>query len=312
MDKTDLKTTLKLIIYILLTTFILDKVIYITFNLISDKVLSGQAIGKLNHYIITKDTIDVVAFGNSRTNRHINTQKISSSGFNMGVDGTSIAYSATLIKMLPKNKEQIIIVNVDTKNAFKDSYSGDDVNRLNVRYHRDKIIKREIDNVNLDDYIQKFYWSKGYNGKVLGILKNVFMPKYDYRTYYGYDPIYVNETQKQIFQNYLKYSNPEIDCLDSYNMNSLYRYYLNEMKVFCEENKKKLILITAPLYRDSCKEDNAKLIKMLKEMGIEYYDYSDLFVKNNLIQYWKDEIHLSNEGAEIFSDTLQKLLVTNP
>ncbi|MCK8520573.1 SGNH/GDSL hydrolase family protein [Aquimarina sp. D1M17] len=308
MDKINLKSTLKLILYILVVTYVVDKVIYFSLNMLSDKILSGQAVGKLNHFITVKDSVDIVTFGNSRTNHHINPQKLSGSGFNMGADARSIAFCATLIKLLPENKEQLVIVNVDSKNVFDPKYSGIDISPLRIRYHRSKVIKREIDRVFSFDPIQNFYWSKGYNGKVLGLFKNYFVPKYDHTTYYGYDPIYVNETQREIFRNFLK--NPKrVECKEEYVLSDLYKSYLDEIKAFCTKNNKKLVLITAPFYDDVCKKDNQKMKQVFEEMQFEYYDFSDVFKENNKIEYWKDDVHLSDEGAQLFSEILNKTLV---
>jgi len=307
MKTSQFKSMLRITMYIVIITFVVDKAVYYTLGFLSDKVLSGQAIGKLNHYLLLKDNVDLISFGNSRTNRHINTKKINDRSFNMGIDGTSIAYSATAIKLLPKDKKQTVIVNIDTKNAFYKSYKGLDVSSLKVRYHRDKIIKEEIDKVALDDLIQKFYWSKGYNGKVLGIIKNLLIPKYDYTTYFGYDPITVNETQKKIFQNYLKLDKP-VNCKETYKMGNLFEYYLTEIKSFCESNNKRLIVITAPLYQDKCKGDNEVFSKILKKLDVEYYDFTDFFRQDNRIEYWKDEEHLSIIGAELFSDMINNLV----
>lgn len=308
MDKLNFRSALKLIVYILVISYITDKIVYYTLNKVSDKILSGQGVGKLNHFLMVKDTVDVLTFGNSRMNHHIDPKKLSFSGFNMGSDARSIAFCATLIKLLPKDKKQLVVVNVDSKNIFKTNYSGEDISTLRIRYHRSTIIKNEIDRVFNYDPIQNFYWSKAYNGKVLALFKNYFIPKYDYKNYHGYDPIFVNETQRKIFKNILK--NPkEIQCLDSYTLNPLYKSYLEEIKVFCQKNNKKLVMITSPFYNDKCKNDNKKMIKLFKDLNIRYHDFSDLFRTNNPIEYWKDDVHLSNEGAQVFSEILNKTLL---
>ncbi|WP_438423353.1 hypothetical protein [Aquimarina macrocephali] len=307
MDRLNFRSALKLIVYILVISYITDKIIYYALNTVSDKILSGQAVGKLNHFLIVKDSVDILTFGNSRTNHHINPEKLSHSGFNMGADARSIAFCATLIKMLPKDKKQLVVVNVDSKNIFKANYSGDDVSPLRIRYHRSDIIKHEIDKVFSYDPIQNFYWSKAYNGKVLGLFKNFFIPKYDHTKYHGYDPIYVNETQREIFKNFLKKPKRK-KCLDSYTLNPLYESYLKEIKTFCENNNKRLVLITSPFYNDECKNDNKKMIEIFKTMDIEYHDFSNLFNDDNQIEYWKDDVHLSDKGAQVFSEILNNAL----
>ena len=51
-----------------------------------------------------------------------------------------------------------------------------------------------------------------------------------------------------------------------------------------------------------------KLKKILKNKKIDYYDFSDLFKENNQLKFWKDSSHLSNLGAEIFTEEIEILL----
>ena len=197
------KYTFKISLIILIITFIGDKLVFYSLNYISDNVYSGQSIGKLNQYISIKDNLDLIVFGSSRANHNINPTIIKKNSFNMGMDGRMIAYSATLIKLLPKNKDQIVLLHIDPSNAFNDNYTGFDLDALLVKYNRNKIIKNEIDKLNQNNPFQIYLWSISYNSKILGILKNYLKPKYDYKEYNGFDPIHPTATQKNIFKKQL-------------------------------------------------------------------------------------------------------------
>tara|TARA_R110000868_G_scaffold293806_2_gene554295 strand:- start:6299 stop:6580 length:282 start_codon:yes stop_codon:yes gene_type:complete len=80
---------------------------------------------------------------------------------------------------------------------------------------------------------------------------------------------------------------------------------------FCplyKNNNKDIVFFTSPEYADICKQDNDKLGAMLKENDVDYYDFSDHFVNNNEIDYWKDKIHLSEKGAQLFSIYFAEIL----
>ncbi len=307
MSKPNYTYIIKITLGIIVLSYLTDKAIYYSLNIVNDKILSGQSGGKLNHFLLVKDSVKVVILGNSRANHHVDPQKLSQSAFNMGADARSIAYCTALTKLLPENKEQTVIINVDTKNSFDADYSGEDVGSLRVMYHRNELLKTEIDKVYGYDIIQNFFWCKAYNGRVLGLFKNYFIPKYDYRNYYGYDPIHVDETQTEMFKNVLKYSKP-VDCFNEYHLSPLYKLYIEEIKAFCEMNNKKLVMITTPLYNDECQIDNEQMVKVFKELGVEYHDFSNMFNSNNSMEYWKDEVHLSDAGAQIFSENLNKII----
>ncbi|MDO6596776.1 hypothetical protein Q4512_07600 [Oceanihabitans sp. 2_MG-2023] len=305
MDKKQIIKSVKLIAFIIVLSFIIDKAAYFTITKISDTVFSGQAIGKLNHYLSIKDTTKLIVFGSSRANHHIDVKKLKQSSYNMGVDGKFIAYSATLIKMLPKDVKQTVILHVDPNVAYREYYNREETKTLMVKYHTNDIIKKELQRSDLVNPLQEFYWCVDYNGLVLGILKNAIFPKYDLETYYGYDPMEVHSTQKEIFQNILA-RNDSIKCKTDLKLNPLFNSYLKEIDSFCKRNNKKLITITTPIYIDKCKNDNIALTKVLKDLNIEYHDYSDFFKDNNHVDYWADIAHMSNVASEIFSKALSE------
>ncbi|KAA1246941.1 hypothetical protein [Aquimarina sp. RZ0] len=308
MKSTNIKTVLKIVGLVLILSLCTDKIIYYTLNYLSDKVLSGGGIGKQNHYLSVVDTIDIAVFGSSRASHHINPKLISDKSFNIGVDGTDIAFSATLIKLLPKKKKQLVIVNVDPPNFFNIDYDAADIGALRLKFHRNNTVNREIKKAKQNSFLQSFFWTIDYNGKFLSILKNFLKPNYNFKSYYGYDPIRVSETQKKIRDIKLARVDDK-ECLDSpHNFNQLYLEYLYEIQQFSYDNNKKLIFVTTPTFNDTCKDDNNKLSELMKNQGLVYWDYSDFYKDNESLDVWKDKTHLSELGADTFSQVLVKKL----
>lgn len=298
--------TLKLIISILIVTFIVDKCVFYTLNYFSDHVFSGQGVGKVNHYLKIKDTTDIFFYGSSRVNHSIDPSKIKKKSFNMGVDGKTISFAKVLIKQLPINKKQTIVLHIDPNRAIDSLYTGTDVTFLSTKYHRNSIVKKEIDELGLGNLLQSFYWSLDYNGVVLSVLKNYFFPKYNYKTYNGYDPLVLTSEQKGNLNKIL--NTPITDDCALLKINPIFKNSILEVKKFAKENNKKLIIFTSPEYIDTCKKDNVILRSFLQENSIDYYDYTDFFKNNNSFDYWKDRIHLSNEGAEIFTTKMKNII----
>lgn len=299
----DSKTTSKLLKIVLLCvaiSFVVDKVVFFAMNKISDNVMTGQAIGKLNHFLSIKDSVDILVFGNSRANHHINVEKLSKSSFNNGTDGIGIAYNSTLINTLDKSKKQLVIVHIDTKNFFDTNYTGLDIRSLKTKYHRDEIISSYLDKSNTLSSLQKFYYSMNYNGNALGILKNYFSPSYNFKTYNGYDPLTVAKSQEQMRDIVLSKDSEE-DCSNPPNINPTALEYLKEIKKFSDESSKTFLFVTTPTYNDQCKEDNKIFSKIMADLNLNYFDYSDLFVSENDNSLWKDKTHLSANGAEAFT-----------
>ena len=304
MQKRDIIYVLKTLGLFLIISFGADKLICLTLNRISDKVYSGQGIGKVNHFLKIKNSRELIIFGSSRANHNVNPTVLNNSGFNMGVDGRKIAYASTLIKLLPKDKKQTVLLHIDPDNFFDEGYSGIDVNALLSKYNRIDQVKNEINALGLQNVFQQFYWSLSYNGKVFSILKNVLKPKYDYKKYNGFDPIKVSSDQKKMFENILA-QNKKTICQDSLVINPIYDKLLNEIKLFCDNNSKRLVLFTSPMYKDLCKEDNRKMNRILLRKEFEYYDFTNYFENKSSLNNWKDKTHLSNLGAEEFTQVIK-------
>ncbi len=299
MNNKDIKAVLKLLACILIITYIADKLIYWQIDNICDKVYTGQSVGKLNHFLSVKDTMDVVVFGSSRANHHIDTKEIAEKSFNMGLDGKQIAYSATLIKTLPKNKKQIVIFHVDPIELFDPEYKGADIIHLNSKYHKIKEIAQEIDKTEQYNFLQKIYWTIDYNHKAIGIVRNYLKPQYDYKLYDGYDPISLNEKQKKIRDITLA-AIDDLDCFDEYNSNKLSANYIEDVHEFCRTNNKKLVVITSPKHQYPCPSTSKRLTKFMEDRGIKHYNYINLFDKETNNDYWKDKTHLTSIGVEKF------------
>jgi len=313
MTKAHIIHIIKILTFIIVLSFIVDKIVYFTVTKISDNVFSGQAVGKLNQYLTIKDTTKTIVFGSSRANHHIDIRKLTQSSYNIGIDGKFVAYSSILIKLLPKDKAQNIILHLDPNVGFRPQYSREEIKSLMVKYHRNDIIKDELIKAEKNTVFQKFYWCIDYNGSVLGILKNAVFPKYNSDGYYGFDPLVLTQTEIDVFQKLLARNDQISTCRDEVKINQTYLSYLEEIIAFCKANNKNLIAITSPIYDDNCPDDNAIMASILKDNGIEYYDYTNFFKDDHDhdLKYWRDYAHLSDVGAEIFSEALSKDLIIN-
>ncbi|WP_338733816.1 hypothetical protein [Mangrovimonas cancribranchiae] len=308
MSKSNVLHIVKILLFILVLSFVVDKIIYFTVTKISEHVYSGQAVGKLNQYLHIKDTTKTIVFGSSRANHHIDIKKMATSGYNIGIDGKFIAYSAILIKLLPKDKHQNIILHIDPNVAFRPTYSREEIKSLMVKYHTNDIIKEELSKAKQDNVFQKFYWCIDYNGSVLGILKNAVFPKYNPKGYYGFDPLPLSQTEMDMFKKLLARNEKVSVCREEVKINKTYLSYLEEIITFCKENNKTLITITSPIYEDNCPDDNAIMAAILKEKEVKYYDYTNFFKNTNDLKYWRDYAHMSDIGAEVFSNNLSEVL----
>ncbi|WP_138434072.1 hypothetical protein [Winogradskyella algicola] len=311
MDSKTINKLLKIILITLVISYAIDKLVFLGLNTMSDKVMTGQAIGKLNQFLTIKDSTDFLVFGNSRANHHFDMDLFNTKGYNMGVDGTGIAYTSTLVSTLKKDKPQLILIHIDTKNFFDKSYDGSDIRGLKTKFNRDENITKALNKSNQISAIQNFYYSMNYNGNAISILKNYFKPSYDYRSYNGYNPIIINESQKPMRDALLLKDN-SVGCEEDFEINPIALEYLKSIKTYIENSENKtFIFVTSPIYDDSCSKDNNLFKGIMKDLNLNYSDYTNLFKEiGNDKSYWKDKTHLSDIGAKQFSKFLQKELKT--
>jgi hypothetical protein len=306
----NIRHTLRIMVLICLFCFVIDKIVFFTLNKISDNVYTGHSFGKISYYLKIKEHTKLLIFGSSRAVNNINPKVLDKNSFNMGAPMRNIAYATTLIKTIENKAPQTILIQIDPEYIFSEDYNGEDIEPLGIKYHRNELIRAEIDKLNLINPFQHFFWSISYNSKIADIVKNYLKPKSDYRTYNGYEPLDVDENQKRIFSRILS-KKAIVKCEDSLFINVLFYNYLIELKEFAIKNNKKLFFFTAPIYDDSCKKDNLALSKLAKEIKIDYIDFSDVFNKGNSLSYWYDETHLSRIGSEKFSKELNNRLMTS-
>ncbi|EAY31119.1 hypothetical protein [Microscilla marina] len=306
MTKSNILRIVKLVVLVAIFSYLLDKLVFISLSSLSNQVFSGQKVGKLNHYLAVKDSMKILIFGNSRANRHINTTLISEQAFNMGVDGKGLAFTSTLVKLLPVKKQQLIIVNIDPQQLFDKSYDGSDIMHLAHKYHHIAIIAKSIDQSESRNPLRNFYWSLDYNNKSLSIIKHYFLPEYNHKKFTGYEPIVLSKKQTQTRAKKLTYATSNCDTL--LKINPLAMYHLKEIVSFCKQNNKKLLVVNTPYYHDLCKNDNILMARILKDLQVNFWDYGDYFGKKSAPDLWQDKAHLSQQGAHLFSQGLSKKL----
>ncbi len=303
-----MKNSIKLLSILVLVFFVTDRFVAFGLKQLDKKVLTGQSVGKVNHFLAKKDSVNLLVFGSSRANHHVDNMLLNSSSFNAGSDGSKIGYSALLISTL-KKKNQNIFVHIDHDNIYSSNYDGKDILGLKNLISRNDDIRKNISDLFPEEIIiSKLFNTYSYNGKVLGMFKNYFVPNYNQNDYIGYDPLYPSEEQKLIFKKLVKdnkfptFSDKEFDLNKP---NPLVDDFINLIKNTCEKNDSNLIFFTSPNLK--LIDDNYKIQtkSYFDSKGLKYYDYSDLIDASDL-SCWKDFTHMSHKGAIKLTNELKK------
>ncbi|TBN17677.1 hypothetical protein [Hyunsoonleella pacifica] len=273
------------------------------------KVYTGQSVGKVNHFFSLKDSVDLLVFGSSRANHHIDNESLNISSFNIGVDGTKIGYSAALISTL-KKKDQILLVHIDHASLYDSEYNGSDMMGLINMIQRSDDVSAFIYNFFPNEiYISRIFNSYIYNSKVLGILKNSLAPSYDYSEYCGYDPLYPNQEQREIFEKMLKSDSLKLEqdklMVNEVKINPLINKFIDLIIDYSGNNNSRLIFFTSPTLKRNHFNVQSITKQYFASKNTSYYDYSDFFKKYN-VDYWKDFTHMSADGATAFTKAFKE------
>ena len=105
-----MKKMIFLILSILALFFIIDRITFATLSFMDKNIFSGQLVGKVNHFFKIKDSVEIIIFGNSRANHHINNDQFSLTSFNIGIDGSNLFYHKLLSSTLTKKNQLVILV----------------------------------------------------------------------------------------------------------------------------------------------------------------------------------------------------------
>jgi len=302
----ELSKFIKVVLLLVAVIYCFDKIVYKSFSYASSKVLSGQSVGKINHFLQVKDEVDLLVFGSSRANHHVDSRELAGRSFNMGQDGTRLAFASGLVQTLDNERKQTILLHVDYDDLYDTEYSGDDIQRIKYLSKMYSSVEKNMKESGRVSLLDEVFWSNAYNGKVIGIIKNIISPTYDYTNYYGYDPIVMSTDSTSMRDNV--FSKPIACPTQYYDINEVALNALLDIKALCDKKNKLLVAFTSPIYRYDCPISKSKLVNIFDELDIEYVNGQ---VGNELLlsrSYWKDRTHMNEAGAVIFTRELAEQL----
>lgn len=287
---------IKILTITVIVLFVADKLAYTVLFKMSNNVQRGQLVGKLNQFLFLneKDPFEVVILGSSRANHHINPEFISSHGYNMGLDGQKLRFHFGVLHMLDAS-EQTVILHLDPEELIgAPKPFENEVMRLSLHYFDNDSIKDYIDDNSVKEKVlNHMFMTRVFNGKLFSILSNY--NKMAKKNYNGYDPL---------VGDFCYNGDPE-ESLTSTRFNSEKVNIISDFIGCGIAKNKRIIIYSSPKYNDSSKEDNLQLQKLMDEFNVEYWDFTDAITNTNC-RNWKDNVHLSSEGANKFNNLFKE------
>lgn len=257
-------------------------------------------------YCLNKSNDDILIMGSSRAAHHYIPQifedSLGMNCYNAGSDGQCIYYHyALLASMLERGaKPRLVlyeVMNLDAEVSSIGSFTLDAaLDRLAPHYGE----YRAIDEL----FNQKKCWMENlklksktyrYNSKLVQIIKCNYIPSPEYK---GYEALigkmdiksFTKDLEKE--SNTIKHKSADIDGSKL--------EYVKKFIMLCKENDIRLVFMYSPYYNSDLSYGTKLIKKIAESEGIPFYD----FVTNSIFntpEYFKDVMHLNDEGAREYS-----------
>lgn len=268
------------------------------------KYLNSHAKGgdTYNHYIIANEINDsILIFGSSRAIHHYNPKIIEDSinlpVYNVGLDGNGILYNySRLLSIINRYSPKIIIYDImPSADMSSDDYSK--YLQWQKRLYEIPGINEVFNDINPMEKIKMRSNLYKYNSSFLQIISDNIRPMQEI-SYKGFKPLegLIDYEPKDTIFTYTQHWDP------------LKFKYFQKFVDICKENNIQLIIGYSPWY----KKENSDLFK----------EFNLFANKNNLIiidlcadnelsfnpNFFVDETHMNNTGAEVFTKKFISIL----
>lgn len=287
-----MRKTIVSLIFILVSTFIIDRIGGMAMWWVNQNThdVSGPKI----KYLVYDVHEDVVLMGTSRCNLHyvpsIISDSIGMSVYNGGIDASNNIYShyIMLSHILAHHTPKIICLDLVPNDYAKEL---DPFGR--VSFFAPYIGKnKQADSVFHDAGKYWFYEISHlyrYNAKAISNIAGLVIDKYAHSEN-GYIPQPRPRQQPKLYENN-----------NVYEVDSVKLKYLNRYIALCHQHGIKLVFTVSPAYIIASQEQYSVLAQISEDNNIPMFDYHSegLFIDHP--EYFKDNEHLWDKGARLYS-----------
>lgn len=280
---------IKLIIFFSIIIFI-DNVVGIVFNYLYKNAKGGYT--ERNYSIMHRTNEDVLIFGSSRATHHyipsIISDSIGLSCRNCGVDGMGIILEYGQLQVISERyMPSITVIDINAPFCIETNDNTKYLGYLKLESHNKKIteILKEINITERYKCISNMYV---YNSQILKLFADYYSPKV-LSVDNGYIP--TSGVANKLPQTFYDYE---------FKVDSVKLKYI-EKTITEFKDKTKLIFVISPIVAATQTPSVYKpLLSLCEKYDITLFDYSASPI-SLIKEYWKDSVHLNEEGARIFT-----------
>ncbi len=251
-------------------------------------------------YSLNSTSQDVLIFGSSRAQHHyipdIIAQKTGLSCYNCGLGGQGLTFSYIQIhETLERYKPKLIILDL-SPNLFFDPFSDQKLKIFLPYYSKDTLIRNTLTKGSPFETYKFLSAIYPYNSTIYNILIAI-LNNHKFNTS-GYVPLSGTLDTTALTQYTHNNTQIQLPIKDA-------RIIL-KIIAECKINKVNLMFIVSPAYRKS--ELDYQIIKQLATLSasndIPFVDFSEIDIIRYHKEFFRDNLHLNNTGAIIFSNEI--------
>ena len=250
-----------------------------------------------DNYRLNRCDEDIVIVGSSRAAHHYVTSMLRDSinnytgqnysVYNTGIDGKFINSNACAVEsIISRYNPKLLILEVGASEFYEDSDIASDMDLSAVHYRTNPVVKRYLDDIGLKEHLKMQSSMYRWNGKILRMASS-FMKEGDslgYLPLYGEMKIMKEETS--------------VETLGSRDICKQSEDNIIRIFKLCKEKNVNLVVCSSPRYKPQ--DNNMYLEQLCYDYKIPYLEiYNDF---NNYPELFKDDAHLNNDGAHVFSN----------
>jgi hypothetical protein len=253
-------------------------------------------------YTLDSTNAKMLILGSSRASHHFNSnllsERITTTTYNCGRDGTNIIYASTVLKsILKRYKPSTIILDLNSSDFYKIPGNNENLLSLLPYYESHPEIQKALESRNDFESIKLLSKIYPFNSSIVSAISEKFK---------------VNEKDINGFMPLKGYDNSIVrDTLDLSNFEKNYQnfYYLKQIAEDCNDNGVKLIVIQSPRLTFYKNDFTRNIVnEILSKSSFRYINFINNPIYLNNPKFFKDQAHLNQDGADFFTKQVSFLL----
>ena len=256
-----------------------------------------------NHGFVGNADEDVLFFGGSEVSHSFVSNLVADSTginvFNLGSDGCGIFYQVPLLQtILKKSNPTVVVISAMQINKMAPDY----LSRMYPYYQGNKYVEEVVNSFYPMEFFKLRLKGYVYNSQIFRIFD--FNPGNNVEFLNGYAPLISRESKKM--QKSIKISDLELG--ENYEVSDESVEHFNKFINLAVDSGAKVYVVIPPVKERINPLYHAKILQIKGINRVELLDFSK---DTSLIlhpKYYKDPIHLNDDGAKIFTQKFIEVL----